>query len=706
MFGCDAKTVLLAVLITTLLVPNTVCAVSTGNLVFKWEDGFDSSIGGLYAGDYDRDGEVELLVGLYSNNIVVYNGKGVRNESLYLGDPSRLGKIYSLDVRDLDEDGLNEFIVGFGGLRVDRTYSPHDWIVVNTSDGNQELVRINKVLYKTLRYMGSVDAYDMNLSLVWTEPTENSVRSVFVGDADSDNRTDVLFGTGDIGVNTYNVLIGTEDGKEVWNLTEEELTEGVIYLVSAGGGLEFKVNITPPLRDHYPEDFNNNVRAVVSGDLYPNDNIMNVLVGSENGFVYAYDINLTNYTLSRRWTYNVSTGVRDIGFMPDPDELNRGRVIVGDSRNTVHMLDQDGKLLWKSRLDGVVSDISIVDMDYNGFDDIVVASTDMNIYIFNKDGSIRWKYYVGKPIYGLLVYDLDGNGFNDFVTVLDKNLSVYELSESYTKIQQANMNYFKSEEAYLNGDYVSAMIYVQKAKSIYYEIEAFDEVPKCDLLIGKINVEIKRETKEEANRDYALALRYYGSNNHSLALVYAGEAKKLYAKIYDEDGVSKATALENRIRVELIETTRMLADSHYSKALNYYSFANYNATLYNVRAARELYVNISYFNETVKCDSIIAQVADVFYERADLYYKSLSYELSMQYALTSQELYLEAGYFNGSMKSELLIKDIEAKMNESTDGQGGDRNMLVYGAIAALVVGLIILLALKKRRESDEDMVY
>lgn len=669
------------------------------NLIMKWKATPNKEISRIYVGDVDADNRNEVVISFYSNNILVFNESGNLKKNLSLD--SLEGRIYFLTQADVNHDGLNENIVGVGGIRDDKTFNLHEYDVVE-EQGKQTMVWKTKVLYKRMRNRGEVRVYDQNFTrILWNYSTNDSVRSIFVGDLDGDYHAEVIAGTGDFGLDTYNERTGVDaNGTEIWELIEYPIRDGTIYVLNENGTLLWKRTVELIVWENgkfvsLPTD--NIVRVVYAADL---NNSLNqeIIAGSNNNLLYVF--NRTNDLL---YTYNITAEVRTIQ-VADLFKDKQKQILVGSSGNMIYALDKYGRLLWKDRIDGVVTGISVVDLAEEGINDIVVSSRDGNLYVFDGNGVLKWKYYIGEDVYHMQVMDLDNNGREDIILSSGLNATVLEVSEYYVKGHQAAAYYLKAEDLFNMGDYTLAAIYAQKARALFVWIGDSNGMSDCDLLTAKINEENKMMRKREADLQYDKALKFYSMNNYTLAVAYAQEAKAIYTSVNDADGISKSDSLIVKIESEVIENRKIEADGYYSKAVSYFGFSNFTAALQNVREAKEIYVELNVFGGIAKCDLLISKIAGAEYNKAESLFNTEDYSASLEFVQEAKALYIEINDYNGTVKSDVLMSKINEKLREGgVKRPQPERSYTVYVVAAVALIAIAAFIIRKRMRASGGE---
>ncbi|MFH1125582.1 MAG: VCBS repeat-containing protein, partial [Candidatus Altiarchaeota archaeon] len=700
--------------------------------------------------DLNGDGSQEILVGLQNDTILVLTSQGKLNSSFTLGNMSNIGKIYALESADFNDDGKSEIVVGLGGLRVSETFQLYGFEVLNTSSSS-EIQWKEKVLYKTVRYFGSIYYLDSNGKLLWKKPTYNSVLSLYVKDVNGDGLSDILTGVGDFGIDIYsedatvhyiNLSCDSEDVEDEltgydkekctcsgcrWEpdeelclrsyiqqtctnittslpgkvLVEYPLKNGTVYLNDRSGNLIFSKDISTYMENApVNETPDNNVRVVYSADVNL-DKSNDIFAGTDNGFLYVYNISgdlLLKYTPTSELVGGI-TAVRVSSF----NETQERFVIIGTDNGILAFFNVRNKdPLWIARLGKAVESIEVSDIDSDGVQEVLVGCGDNNMYVYDSTGILEWYYPTKSSIYYLKPVDIDGNGYMDVLIGSLRNVTLYEMNVDYVLRQSAGFIYDKAEQYFSSGDYTLSMIYVTRAKDIYFDIKDYEGVTKCDLLMRRVNDELKSRKKIEADGEYERALTAYGRNDINTSLVLLQGARRIYSEINDEIGVKRCDSLKIEIENFIISEKSISAEAHYVKALNYFSFKKYTEALEEARLSRDIYAEIDYHNGTVLANKVIVGLADAYYTDSQFYLSLENFNLSLEYASMAVQLYNETKNYDGTAKSELLLQQIKKRILEGPAVSDKiDYSLLIYVIVGVLVI-LVIIKIMKRRIRGTE----
>jgi len=735
----------------------------------KWLYSTRAYVGGTALLDANGDGKREIFVGLENNTVLVLDRFGKRVDEFVLGNASQIGRIYSMDIADVDEDGAEELIFGLGGAREVRTYVPHDFEMSDTA-----VTPKDKVLYRVIRNHGGVYVVNPDGTPVWRYLTEDSVKAVawlqkpegggfiaagvgdlliytynertedkykeeqctseYIVDEESGWATEedcldtekCCYGlrdcscwwddspldqynpdgqTVDICYRSYTKIVCEEDveGDVVgWRYVDYTELNGTVVLINQTGGVvnRQKVELVDDV-GKVVEGVDNTVRDIFAGDL-DGDKTPELLVASNNGeFVVLNMSNTSDIKVGwkGREAFRMKEGTQEIDwehgdairriYAGDIDGNGMLEVCAGSNTGFIGTYDSAGKLIWKQRVDDAVTDIEIKDVELDGSNDIVISARDGNVYVYDAVGYLKWGYFIGDSLYGLDITDIDGNGLSDLIGYTMKNVTRYEVTEYYIKKSRADYYYNKAYDSFMEADYTSASIYIDKAYELYKEIDDRDSLPRCELLRSKIDVEFMEANKREADGHYTQALNYYAMNDFEAALRKLEDARRMYVKLGDEDGVENCNLLKANIEDETRAQRRLVADGYYTKAVTLSNFGNYSGALELIERAKAIYQEVSYYNGTVQCDRLIIGIADRNYRNAVNAFESNDFVNAMSYAETARDLYSKAGYHNMSVTAAELAGKANESIGKPITRRGEVKDYTPY----ALGVVLLVFLA-------------
>ncbi len=231
----------------------------------------------------DNDGKNDLVVAAYSRDDYLFV---LSNEGFFRWSEEKAGGlVLSLDILDMDGDGLDEIIIGNGGNRVVVIDGEDDikWVasldnpvyfvkaVDVDNDGSMEVVAL------TNKYLNSAGVYvlDSNGSVIWNHPIYESIYqasedTISIADLDGDGMQEIVVATYKEGVVALDYK-----GDLVWSYLTDKLVRSVhisdidddgkpevlfgsnpyLYFLDSHGNLKDKTNI------------NGSARIIQSADL-------------------------------------------------------------------------------------------------------------------------------------------------------------------------------------------------------------------------------------------------------------------------------------------------------------------------------------------------------------------------------------------------------------------------------------------------------
>jgi len=636
-------------------------------------------------GNVDEDLQSEVLIALKNNTLMVYTPNGGLKRQVFLGTVSEYGIPYSMLVEDINSDGFNETIIGFGGHRVTKNYPWDEYF----NRENKSIGRYSKILSRTIRNEGSIRAYGRNFTLLWELKTPVSVQDITAFDVDDDGLMEVSVALGAYTQEDYWVLSGTlPGGGENWTLTEYSSLNGSVFVLSSDGGLRWSHTFNSSFGDL-------RVRSIASA--YSSAKAMPVVVAGVNDGQFKL-FNASNGRL--RNNYTLGAGVVELNMGNLESRLDND-VLVAGSNNFLHLVNSYNNTVWKTRFFNQVTSTDILDLDADEINDIFVANRDGYVYVLNSDGSHKWKFFIGGPVYHVSVLDLDLNELPEILIQSHGNITLLEFRREYFIRVRGDGFYERALRAFDSGDYIMSRILLDKSENLYARI-GLTGLTNIANLRRRIEQEFTTDLKIRADYLYQKSLEAYGLNNYNESLSLLSEAKSIFTELNDEKGVEKVDSLLNKISDEVRKITEIKADGLYTKALSYFGFHDYNLSEQNAKSALDLFDVLGSDPGMRKCKSLLAEVADARYNNAKRIYVGLEFDRALAEAEEAERLFLELKDEGGVEKTRKLISDIRsASFRKESSFFDRISGFMPYVILA--LIGFLLFSIYSKRKVASTD---
>ena len=144
-----------------------------------------------------------------------------------------------------------------------------------------------------------------------------------------------------------------------------------------------------------------------------------IVVGSYDKHLYAYHADST-----LAWSFATKDAIVGTPAVADIDSTHPGlEVAIGSGDRYLYLLDSNGALLWKRPTGWIIrSSPLIADLDSDGSPEIIIGSEDHKVWAWHNDGSLvtGWPQTAGAAIVASPVYgDVDGDGKAEVVIAAD-----------------------------------------------------------------------------------------------------------------------------------------------------------------------------------------------------------------------------------------------------------------------------------------------
>ena len=134
-----------------------------------------------------------------------------------------------------------------------------------------------------------------------------------------------------------------------------------------------------------------------------------IVVANLTNRVFAYNrrqaIGGITSEVEELWQYKTRDRIKAM-CIKDINGDGKVEVLVGSEDRNIHVLDNNGKLLWRYYLPHSVLSIAVTD----GESKIFVGCADGYLYVFNKEGDLLWTYETQDRIRALCAGDIDVDG--------------------------------------------------------------------------------------------------------------------------------------------------------------------------------------------------------------------------------------------------------------------------------------------------------
>jgi hypothetical protein len=205
-----------------------------------------------------------------------------------------------------------------------------------------------------------------NMKPGWPQPTLSSVwSSAAVGDVDGDGKKEIIFGS-----NGNQIYAFHADGTELIDGDNNPKTIGVFRTVGA--------------------PFNYGTPAIADLDR---DGVNDIIYGSADGYLYAWHADTTNVPGFPVYLGGAITDSPAVGYLDGPND-NQLEIVVGTDNDSLYVIEANGTRRsgfpkWvKCSGTSKTPSPALADMNGDGYLDIVMASTNGGIYVYDRTGFV------------------------------------------------------------------------------------------------------------------------------------------------------------------------------------------------------------------------------------------------------------------------------------------------------------------------------
>jgi hypothetical protein len=114
---------------------------------------------------------------------------------------------------------------------------------------------------------------------------------------------------------------------------------------------------------------------------------------------------------SLEWKFQTNDAVISSPTLLDIANDNELEILVGSDDGYLYCLNANGSLYWEYETGEVKSGPLAIDIDHDGKKEILATSMDGNIYCLSNEGKLKWKVSTGESIYSSpTIAEIDGDG--------------------------------------------------------------------------------------------------------------------------------------------------------------------------------------------------------------------------------------------------------------------------------------------------------
>ncbi|MCX8178702.1 MAG: PQQ-binding-like beta-propeller repeat protein [Candidatus Aenigmarchaeota archaeon] len=338
------------------------------------------------------------------------------------------GFIYSSPaIGDVDGDGNIDVVftsydrklyalIGYNGTKL------FEFLTNNSIASSPSLLTTQESYMKiiTASYDGNVYAVNGSSgSRMWNFTTGGLIfSSPAIYDINNDNIPEIIIGSYDR--NIY--VLNSTNGEKIWNYTTGNriisspsvvsYNGDVIISVGSHDGKLYALNSTGDLLWQF--SMQDKIESSPAIDDLDGDGNYEIAVGSYDNKTYL--VNATNGQLI--WSYTTGNWITSSPVIANI--AGQKKVIIASHDSKVYSLNSDGTLNWTFAISTggrIQSSPSIIDLNFDGVNDVLVGCSDSRIYALNGlNGNVIWSYKVNAYIFSSpAIADINSDGTNDFV---------------------------------------------------------------------------------------------------------------------------------------------------------------------------------------------------------------------------------------------------------------------------------------------------
>ncbi len=336
-------------------------------------------------------GGMQVATGMIDGAVARFDASGQPSGTMQAGGP-----VHALEPADLDADGAQELIVG--------------------SD-DEYLYALGPDMSELWRHR--VDFLRDEQPWSWWTLGSSKVRAIHATNIVGDARPELIVGAGNMRLQAYDA-----SGELLWRYRTDHgipttITNADLYgdgrnLVLAGNGLTSSSGMTwvldetgEMLHRYYNGSWCTSLPAIAVGDL-DGDGANTVFTGSNRGHVRAYAPDQEYPT--ELWLRNLTRPIRSLTVVP---RANDSVIAVGSDSGYLCAFDQAGEMAWGV---GLSSAIPFTAMMAGGDGPLLAAGCrDGRVFFVTLDGQIASTADLGGVLEAMVVADVDGDGADEVV---------------------------------------------------------------------------------------------------------------------------------------------------------------------------------------------------------------------------------------------------------------------------------------------------
>ncbi|MEM0473116.1 MAG: PQQ-binding-like beta-propeller repeat protein [Candidatus Aenigmatarchaeota archaeon] len=338
------------------------------------------------------------------------------------------GFIYSSPaIGDVDGDGNIDVVfasydrklyslIGYNGTKL------FEFLTNNSIASSPSLLATQESYMKiiTASYDGNVYAINgSDGSKLWNFTTGGLIfSSPAIYDINNDNIQEIIIGSYD--KNIY--VLNSTYGQKIWNYTTGgriisspsvvSFSGDVLIIVGSHDGKLYAFNSTGDLLWQFSTQ--DKIESSPAIDDLDGDGNHEIAFGSYDNKTYL--VNATNGQLI--WSYITGNWITSSPVIAEI--AGHKKVIIASHDSKVYSLNSDGTLNWTFTVSTggrIQSSPSIIDLNLDGINDVLVGCSDSRIYALNGlNGNVIWSYKVNAYIFSSpAIADINSDGTNDFV---------------------------------------------------------------------------------------------------------------------------------------------------------------------------------------------------------------------------------------------------------------------------------------------------